>query len=214
MLVGVRTSSAKTRLQLIMKTQMKPTIWFLTLLVLVCAPHPASAYYDPGVQRWINRDPVAEVGGLNLYAFLRNAPVTSADALGLRWWSWFPVLNLLNCFFAEPGEKVSDYYSIPMPNCEKCKLDVELAESECRRAAAVLQTHYTSGVFGPMVVSGVGDFVLAGISLAYPPVWIPFGAGVVGTGCEVKAMMNIDKAANQYTQKYCKCPQSMKKASP
>ena len=45
-----------------MKTQMKPMIWLVTLLALFCAPHLASAYYDPGVQRWINRDPCGEVG--------------------------------------------------------------------------------------------------------------------------------------------------------
>jgi hypothetical protein len=32
-----------------MKTQMKPTIWFLTLLALFSAPYVASAYHDPGV---------------------------------------------------------------------------------------------------------------------------------------------------------------------
>jgi hypothetical protein len=45
-----------------MKTQMKPMIWSLALLALFSTPHLASAYYDPGVQRWINRDPLAGVG--------------------------------------------------------------------------------------------------------------------------------------------------------
>ena len=49
-----------------MKTQIKPMIWFLTLLALFSAPHLASAYYDPGVQRWINRDPLGD------YAFFRG----------------------------------------------------------------------------------------------------------------------------------------------
>jgi hypothetical protein len=44
-----------------MKTQMKPMIWSLALLALFSTPHLASAYYDPGVQRWINRDPLAGV---------------------------------------------------------------------------------------------------------------------------------------------------------
>jgi hypothetical protein len=47
-----------------MKTQMKPMIWLLTLLALLSGPHLASGYYDPGVQRWINRDPIGDNGSL------------------------------------------------------------------------------------------------------------------------------------------------------
>jgi RHS repeat-associated protein len=83
-----------------MKTQIKPMIWFLALL---CIPHLASAYYDPGVQRWINRDPVREpgsevvrdgsVGGVddtpNGYGFVGNAPISSTDPLGLEYGTGF-----------------------------------------------------------------------------------------------------------------------------
>ena len=67
-----------------MKTEMKPMIWFLTLLALFCAPHLASAYYDPGVQRWLSRDPLGEEGGIDLYTFVRNSPPTRSDAWGLK----------------------------------------------------------------------------------------------------------------------------------
>ena len=40
-------------------------------------------YYDPGLQRWINRDPLSEAGGLNLYQFALNNPVGAFDPLGL-----------------------------------------------------------------------------------------------------------------------------------
>jgi hypothetical protein len=33
--------------------------------------------------RWINKDPLEEQGGLNLYAFVRNTPANSIDPLGL-----------------------------------------------------------------------------------------------------------------------------------
>lgn len=65
-----------------MKTQLNLRL-VLVLVVLTGLP-PASAYYDPGVQRWINRDPVGERGGLNLYGFVSNAPVTKIDPLGER----------------------------------------------------------------------------------------------------------------------------------
>ncbi len=32
-------------------------------------------FYDPNLQRWLNRDPIDELGGINLYEFVRNARV-------------------------------------------------------------------------------------------------------------------------------------------
>jgi len=41
-------------------------------------------FYDPNLQRWINRDPVGERGGINLYRAVRNAPTRYIDVFGLR----------------------------------------------------------------------------------------------------------------------------------
>lgn len=41
-------------------------------------------WYDSGVGRWVNRDPIEESGGLNLYGFVRNEPVRLYDPLGLE----------------------------------------------------------------------------------------------------------------------------------
>ena len=35
------------------------------------------------VVRWLNRDPIEEEGGINLYAFVRNNPINSIDPNGL-----------------------------------------------------------------------------------------------------------------------------------
>jgi len=69
------------------------------LLVLCLCEAAANAYYHPGLQRWINRDPIAERGfqrllsrikGLQntpqLYSFVANSPMTSVDSLGLTIW--------------------------------------------------------------------------------------------------------------------------------
>ena len=40
--------------------------------------------YDPDLGRWLNRDPIAEQGGLNLYQYAANTPATDIDPLGLR----------------------------------------------------------------------------------------------------------------------------------
>ena len=39
--------------------------------------------YSPLLGRWINRDPVEENGGINLYSYVGNAPIGSIDPLGL-----------------------------------------------------------------------------------------------------------------------------------
>ena len=39
--------------------------------------------YDPALGRWLSQDPIAEAGGLNLYAYVGNNPVNGIDQLGL-----------------------------------------------------------------------------------------------------------------------------------
>jgi len=40
-------------------------------------------WYDTETGRWISKDPIGLSGGLNLYAFCKNAPILYADVLGL-----------------------------------------------------------------------------------------------------------------------------------
>ena len=40
-------------------------------------------FYSPGVERWMNRDPLGERGGINLYGFVQNDPVNFVDPEGL-----------------------------------------------------------------------------------------------------------------------------------
>jgi RHS repeat-associated protein len=39
-------------------------------------------FYDPYLQRWLNRDPIGEEGGINLYAFVGNGPLGLIDPFG------------------------------------------------------------------------------------------------------------------------------------
>jgi RHS repeat-associated protein len=39
--------------------------------------------YDPSLGRWLSRDPIGEIGGLNLYGYVSNSPVNYFDPLGL-----------------------------------------------------------------------------------------------------------------------------------
>jgi RHS repeat-associated protein len=40
--------------------------------------------YFPNLQRWGQRDPIGELGGINLYGFVRNNPLRFLDPLGLQ----------------------------------------------------------------------------------------------------------------------------------
>ena len=40
-------------------------------------------YYSPELGRWINRDPIGEFGGFNIYAFVENFSIGAIDNLGL-----------------------------------------------------------------------------------------------------------------------------------
>jgi len=53
-------------------------------------------FYDPGHGRWLNRDPIAEAGGLNLYGFVGNDPVNAVDVLGMD-----PQDSVLGRFFGK-----------------------------------------------------------------------------------------------------------------
>jgi len=44
-------------------------------------------YYDARNGRWVNRDPVGETGGANLYGFVGNSPLSTIDPLGMDY-SW------------------------------------------------------------------------------------------------------------------------------
>jgi len=44
-------------------------------------------YYDPNLQRWLNRDPIGEKGGINLYDFVMNDTQDKIDIYGQGWWS-------------------------------------------------------------------------------------------------------------------------------
>jgi len=46
-------------------------------------------FYDPNLQRWLNRDPIGEWGGFNLYSYVGNSPIASFDPLGLDRYIYF-----------------------------------------------------------------------------------------------------------------------------
>ena len=78
-----------------MRTKLLPRL--LVLLITLLAHHTARGWYDPSLQRWINRDPLLQAefrvftgaaslappAELRTYVFVRNQPLGLVDPLGL-----------------------------------------------------------------------------------------------------------------------------------
>jgi RHS repeat-associated protein len=65
-------------------------------------------FYEPSLQRWLNRDPIGEVGGLNLYGFVGNSPLGYVDPLG-------------EMSYLSPHLRCIGKQKTALDNCEKSK---------------------------------------------------------------------------------------------
>lgn len=80
-------------------------------------------WYEPQLQRWLNRDPIGEAGGINLYQFVFNAPANYIDPLGLEFTHYYSQGGILQPSGSTPylagenfGENVvaSIYNTVPV----------------------------------------------------------------------------------------------------
>ena len=58
-------------------------LMLFTLVLGWLTVETCQAFYNPSTGRWLNRDPIAEKGGLNLYGFVGNDSLDEIDILGL-----------------------------------------------------------------------------------------------------------------------------------
>lgn len=68
--------------------------------------------YDPFISRWISKDPIGEVGGINLYAYVSSNPVSLIDPYGLFCVSPRARDAIANGFGTAAGAAASGY---PLP---------------------------------------------------------------------------------------------------
>lgn len=70
----------------------------LMLLLLLAGAQTGSCFYNPQPGRWLNRDPIEEKGGLNIYQHVNNDPIIHFDSLGQLVVFPFPGLSICgNC---------------------------------------------------------------------------------------------------------------------
>jgi len=52
-------------------------------------------FHSPVLGRWLSRDPIEELGGVNLYGFIENTPINLWDVLGKnRYITWFDIFDI------------------------------------------------------------------------------------------------------------------------
>jgi RHS repeat-associated protein len=116
-------------------------------------------FYDPKTGRFLNRDPIAEDGGLNLYRFVSNNPVNSWDYNGLEeeeWWGdetialdpfvvtedpWdgFTDVDLEQLFERLFGDESLDYGGNELGNTEDRISEEQVHEELLRRLCASIE---------------------------------------------------------------------------
>lgn len=90
-----------------MKTKLK-ALKFLALLAVLFFANIASAVYSPNLGRWLTRDLIAEDGGVNLYEFVENDPLTKIDPLGKDAITVGPATLFYNQDDLTPSEKIGE----------------------------------------------------------------------------------------------------------
>jgi RHS repeat-associated protein len=70
-------------------------------------------WYSPSLGRWINRDPIEESGGMNLYGFVSNDGVGHWDVLGLDWHHRIPKAERLREWLEKAGMCWEEYIHSP-----------------------------------------------------------------------------------------------------
>lgn len=92
-------------------------------------------FYDPTEGRWNNRDPVMELGGINLYAYVDNDSISYIDPNGL--WPWYKRYGGPNWTSGYRGtwEDVMDNGIMPLPpedNQDRCYKIHDKCHAKCR----------------------------------------------------------------------------------
>jgi len=66
-------------------------------------------HYHPDTGRWLSRDPIGERGGVNLFVFVRNGPISFVDVLGL-WTLIFEIGNVPESIIQSQSSMFSTWF--------------------------------------------------------------------------------------------------------
>ena len=120
--------------------------FLLSALILSSVTVPALAYYHPDEGRWLSRDPIGELGGPNLYAYVENAPTQNKDALGLI--GTFSILKFEPNPLPNAGANVRFKWEAPSSwdkDCPPCKKAVWIQDYTWQTWLAIPPFYLFSG---------------------------------------------------------------------
>ena len=127
-------------------------------------------FYDPALGRWLNRDPIGEQGGLNLYGFVGNNGINRFDYLGMCWSNARAVAHYMSnggdVSLATTGcvSTVTNNVGIGTFDDRWAQVhDIAIAEAANHKCPGSSSTWTKNGSFGGGVASGVfwiGGFYL------------------------------------------------------
>jgi RHS repeat-associated protein len=112
--------------------------------------------YSPELQRWLNRDPIGEAGGMNLYAFVGNDPANFIDPDGEKRFR-----DYLNALICAVGLICGDEHKAPR-NPTSARQEQQMKWEEEKRAEAGRRKRGGAGhglkCIGPLgLLLGIGD---------------------------------------------------------
>ncbi len=122
-----------------MKTRkLQLTIMFI-LLGMFASNINLRAGYDPTIGRFLNRDPIEEKGGKNLYAFVKNNAINFWDNLGLMKSTAFNTIEKLN-----QVRKIEKSLVKNLCENKKCCRDTGCKPKNCKSDAKKLAKAYVA----------------------------------------------------------------------
>ena len=160
-------------------------------------------FYNPGLGRWVSRDPIGELGGLSMYGFCNNMPVQTYDLNG-EMFEYAPIIGAIEMAIKTwlakfPGMKEGDYKEAAGDGGVGCFDRVQ-----------VQATKYTIDLMAPNIVRYAEDLAMDIVAIIPHPIAKFIGVvGIVGTIADATVTMwgadKIKAAASDAKRAYCKC---------
>jgi len=122
-------------------------------------------YYDARNGRWVNRDPLGETGGANLYGFVGNSPLSTIDPLGTDYsWPVVPPPGYPSIFqpTSRPAINCSGYGPLYPSTCTDCgKSRIDWYPGKARAVCEGFANQYTGTVLQAEAACVAGCLIAA-----------------------------------------------------
>lgn len=159
--------------------------------------------------RWLGRDGIGELGGLNLYIFVNNRSLDETDFLGLSFTDWIPYYNTFLTIIGGvlqgiPGQHPYDYPgAVGRDTC--CKYP-ELAEQMCEKSNNDMFSLYIKDANEGSIKTKATDVAMTFLSGILPPLAIAgFVDAILGLGGALGVSVDMASAMKAANAENCDC---------